>query len=62
MAVFAILVKKIIMKIFARNKEGAHENRRTKDPANSYLSVLRAHPIFPLVNAQVYVNIDQGIH
>ena len=33
-----------------------------KDPATSDGSILKGSSFFPLVNALVYVDIDQGIH
>ena len=54
--------KKILWNIFARDKEGAHENRRIKRPSQLHFEHSRNSSFILLVNAQVYINIDQGIH
>ena len=48
--------------MFACDKEGAHENRHVKRPSQLRFELLRVHPIFLLVNALIYVDIDLGIH
>ena len=54
--------KELLEKYFARNKEDAHENRHVKRPSQLQFERSTSSSFFLLVNVQVYVNIDQGIH